>query len=48
MLKDCIIFLIALYSFLIWEAWILFQSRALLKMDPSSPSMEEFCTDIQK
>ena len=25
-----------------------FQSVALLKMPPSSPSMEEFCLDIQK
>ena len=50
MLEDCI-------TFLIWVAWVLFnfyepnqrfQSGALLKMLPSSPSVEEFYLDIQK
>ena len=44
--------------FFTWAAWLLFNfglkqkqnfySEALLKMPPLSPSMEEFCLDIQK
>ena len=55
-LEDCIIFLIwaawVLFNFHLKQKKKkkerAFQSVALLKMPPSSPSMEEFCLDIQK
>ena len=55
-LEECIIFLIwagwVLFNFYLKQKKKKkerdFQSVALLKMPPSSPSMEEFCLDIQK
>ena len=54
-LEDCIMFLIwtawVLFNFYLKQKKKKerdFQSVALLKMPPSSPSMEEFCLDIQK
>ena len=44
-----IFFLIWVFVQFLFEAQTrIFQSRALLKMNPSSPFMEELCLDIQK